>query len=107
MCSSDLDHDDNADKTPDEIELAMIDAGTDDFATDDRVWITEAPFSRAESVRSALEQAGVHVRESSHEYRATTTVILTETERATAEQIVDTLEEHDDVQGVFSNIQKE
>ncbi|MDP3772043.1 MAG: YebC/PmpR family DNA-binding transcriptional regulator [bacterium] len=98
---------DNSGKTPDDIELAIIDAGADDFIFDEMGWFTQTPFAHAETVRVALEQAGVRVQESSHEYRATTTVIPAEMERMTTEQIINALEEHDDVQEVFSNLQKE
>lgn len=101
-----ISREDNAGKkSDDDIELAIIDAGADDFTTDETGWVADTSFARMETVRAALEQSGVRVRETGHEYRAGTISTLAAAERETVNRIIETVGEHDAVQEVFSNLE--
>jgi YebC/PmpR family DNA-binding regulatory protein len=92
-----------AGRDPDEITLAAIDAGAEDFTVeDDSVTVLTAP-SDLEAVRSALIDAGFEVTSAELTMTPTTPLRL---EGGDAEQVLrllDRLEDLDDVQRVYSN----
>jgi YebC/PmpR family DNA-binding regulatory protein len=98
---------DNPEKTPEEIELAIIESGADDFKKLDGEWIVETKFEQMEKVRQEIESRGIKIKEISHDYRAQTTTALPEQTAAETEKLLDIISEHDDVQGVYTNIVKE
>jgi len=91
----------------DEVMLMVVDAGAEDFNADEESYeITTQPGDFAQ-VKEALDQAGI-----SQEYAEITMAPLNtvKLEGAEAEQmlkLLDALEEHDDVQNVYSNFTAE
>ncbi|HZD64987.1 MAG TPA: YebC/PmpR family DNA-binding transcriptional regulator [Acidimicrobiales bacterium] len=90
----------------DEEDLTMValEAGAEDLADDGEVWrITCAPTDLT-GVRTALEGAGIPIESTEVAMIPTTTVPLaTEDEARKVLRVVDALEDHDDVQNVWSN----
>jgi YebC/PmpR family DNA-binding regulatory protein len=88
----------------DEIALAAIDAGADDVETDDphALAIYTSP-SDLESVRRALEDAGVPVESAESAMIAKQTVELDAARARQALRLVEQLEDLDDVQRVSAN----
>ncbi len=81
----------------------VLPAGADDVSSDDEVWQVTCPPSALASVRDALEAAGTPATEAQIMWIPSTTVEV-EGERAMqVNRLIDALEEHDDVQKVFSN----
>ncbi len=91
---------------PDEEELMLhaLEAGAEDFTTEDDVYeITTEPGDYA-TVRDALEAAGYGFLDTSLGPVPTTWSELTEAEQLqNIEKLIDRLEEHDDVQEVYHN----
>jgi YebC/PmpR family DNA-binding regulatory protein len=87
------------------LELAL-EAGADDMETDaeDTYEVRTSP-ARLESVRQALAAAGVPIREAEITKVAASTVAVDESHASQLLRLLDALEEHDDVQKVFSNFQ--
>jgi YebC/PmpR family DNA-binding regulatory protein len=88
----------------DEVALAAIDAGAEDVDTesDDTIEIFTSPGD-LESVRKALEGAGVQVDSAEHTMVAKQTVELDSHKARQALRLVELLEDLDDVQRVTAN----
>ena len=87
----------------DEITLDIIDAGADDFeSVDETLRIYSSP-SRMEQVRKIMANHGVLIKSSEIEMMPKNTVNLDKSTAAKILKLLDTLEEIDDVQKVFSN----
>jgi YebC/PmpR family DNA-binding regulatory protein len=83
--------------------MGAIDAGAEDVSLDGDVFevITEpADFT---AVREALEAAGVELQSAEVNMRPTTRTPVEESDAGTLMKLIDTLEEHDDVQAVHAN----
>jgi YebC/PmpR family DNA-binding regulatory protein len=88
---------------PDEVALAAIDAGAEDFHADDDVLSIHTRPEDLESVRSALEQGGVQADSSEIARVPNATITLAEKEAIQALKLLDRLEDLDDVQRVYTN----
>ncbi len=85
------------------MEVAM-EAGAEDLSDEEERWsVTTAPADLM-SVRHALEEAGLEPGSSDLEMLPTTTVqVEEESEAKRVLRLIEALEDHDDVQNVFSN----
>ena len=88
----------------DDLMLAALDAGTEDIADQGDTWqLTTSPVD-LHAVRTALDEAGISVTSSELTMLPTTSVPLEDEAGARAViRVIDSLEEHDDVQNVFAN----
>jgi YebC/PmpR family DNA-binding regulatory protein len=87
----------------DEVALVAIDAGAEDFTTDeDAISIYTRP-EELETVRRSLIEAGHEPASAEIAKVPTTTVALSEREAVQALRLLDRLEDLDDVQRVYSN----
>jgi len=88
----------------DDVMLAALDAGAEDIAEQGGAFtITTAP-SDVPSIRAALEEAGVPIESADTTRVASTSIELAD--EGSAKQVlrvIDALEDHDDVQGVYAN----
>jgi len=90
-------------KNSEELELIAIDAGADDVdASGEQVEVYTKP-SELESVRRALEAAGVKMESAELTMVAKNLVELDATKARQALRLVENLEDHDDVQRVTAN----
>ncbi|ATY85429.1 YebC/PmpR family DNA-binding transcriptional regulator [Kyrpidia spormannii] len=88
----------------DDAMMAALEAGAEDFtAEEDRYVITVAPEQLRE-VRENLEKAGVPIEGAEVTFVPQTTVNLEGDEAQRMVDLLEALEEHDDVQNVFSNV---
>ncbi|MEI2639518.1 MAG: YebC/PmpR family DNA-binding transcriptional regulator [Microthrixaceae bacterium] len=89
----------------DEVMMAAIEAGADDVEAGDDVWsITCDPHLTSE-IRSALEEAGIKVESSDLTMIPSSTVELDDIGAVKGVlKLIDTLEDHDDVQDVYANL---
>jgi YebC/PmpR family DNA-binding regulatory protein len=84
--------------------LLVADAGGEDIEADDGNWRVTCPPGSLGAVREALEAAGVTVGDAEVVMVPTTTVpIGDENEARKVLRLIDALEDHDDVQEVWSN----
>jgi YebC/PmpR family DNA-binding regulatory protein len=90
--------------TEDDLMLAALDAGAEDIVDEGDTWRVTTPPTDLQSVRSALEGAGIPFTSADLTMLPSQTVPLTD--EATARSVVrliDALEDQDDVQAVYAN----
>lgn len=90
--------------TEDDVLLAALDAGAEDVTEAGDGFQVITPPTELHVVRAALEEAGIKVESSDLTMIASTSIELED--EASARQVllvVDALEDHDDVQGVYAN----
>ena len=89
----------------DELMMAAIDAGADDVTGDDEHWQVTCEAQLTAAVRHAIEEAGITVDSSDLTMLPSSTVELDSAESAKAVlRLFDALEDHDDVQHVYANM---
>lgn len=89
----------------DDISLAAIDAGADDFQEDEGILEIYTEAARLEEVRAALEASGVDVVSSEVSLIPKMTVAVDQDAAQQTMRLIDRLEELDDVQRVYSNVE--
>jgi len=88
----------------DELTLAAADAGADDVQDVGDAWHVTTPPTELHAVRTAMEEAGIAVKSSDLTMIPTTTVALdTEATAKSVLRLMDSLEDHDDVEAVYAN----
>jgi YebC/PmpR family DNA-binding regulatory protein len=92
-------------RDPDEVALVAIDAGAEDVTTDDGSVEIYTPFEGLEPVRAALESAGLSIESAEATLLPKTTVELDEEQATQVLKLIDRLEDLDDVQRVYSNVE--
>ena len=94
----------DAERASEDDLMMAIDAGAEDVAEDENVYEVVTGPSDLQSVREALEKAGIPIDSAELTMLATTTVPLgTESDARRVLRVIDGLEEDDDVQNVYSN----
>jgi YebC/PmpR family DNA-binding regulatory protein len=88
----------------DDLMLVAADAGADDIVDMGDLWQVTTPPTELHAVRTAIEAAGIAVKESDLTMVPTTSVELGEESAAKSVlRLVDALEDHDDVEAVYAN----
>jgi len=96
-----IEKDENTDV--DNIMMVAIDSGADDVEEeDDSIEITTSP-EQFETVKRALEQNGIKISSAEVTFLPKTTLSLSAKESDSIERLLEALEEHDDVQNVYTN----
>ncbi len=89
----------------DELMMAALDAGADDVTGGDEHWQVTCEAQLTAAVRQAIEEAGIAVDSSDLTMLPTSTVELDSVEAAKGVlRLIDALDDHDDVQDVFTNM---
>ncbi len=89
----------------DELMAIALDAGADDLSEDGPDWILTASPSQLHTLKSALEAANFPVESADLEMVPNTKVeIDTESSARRVLKLIEVLEDHDDVQNVWSNV---
>lgn len=81
----------------------VLDAGAEDLRDDGSTWEVLAPPEAFEAVRGALDQAGIKPDSAEVAWVPQNYVKLTGSQAQQMIRLVESLEEHDDVQHVFAN----
>ena len=89
----------------DEEELMMLalDAGAEDFSTDEEIYEITTDPSDFSAVREKLEENGLEFLEADIQMVPTTTVALDESGVEKMERLIERLEELDDVSNIYHN----
>jgi len=88
----------------DDLMAIVVDAGAEDLRDDGDSWVLTCEPSALADLRAALETAGIAVDSADLAMVPTTAVLVTD--ESTAKKVLhllDLLEDHDDVQAVYSN----
>ena len=83
--------------------MAAIDAGAEDVASDGDVLKVLTAATDLAAVRSALEESGVEIASAELSMEPQSTVEVSESEAGPLLRLMDSLEEHDDVDSVHAN----
>jgi len=88
----------------DDVMLAALEAGADDVTADGDSWLVTGEPAALEEIHSGIEAAGITVTSATSTMISSTSVPLRTAEDAKKVlRILDILEDHDDVQDVYSN----
>lgn len=88
----------------DDLELALIDAGAEDFAHDEDEIVITTAFSDFGNMQKALETQQLEIVSSELQRIPNSTVELTEEQQEEVFALVEKLEEDEDVQQVYHNL---
>ena len=91
--------------TEDDLFLLVADAGAEDLRRDDDTFVVEAPVEAFGAVQAALAGAGVEPEEAGLVRVPTTTTALAPDDAAKVLRLLDQLDDHQDVQAVFSTLE--
>lgn len=91
--------------TEDEIFELAIEAGADDVSIEDEVFVVKTSPSDFDQVRNNLADKGVVFTSAEIEWIPTNTITLADENLAKFRKMIDALEDLDDVQNVFHNVE--
>ncbi|NOY57809.1 MAG: YebC/PmpR family DNA-binding transcriptional regulator [Calditrichaeota bacterium] len=92
-----------ANTTEDDLMMIVVDAGAEDIATEEDMFVITTQAGDLEAVKKALEENGI-VYESAEITREPSSIVKVEGKSAESLlKLMDLLEEHDDVQNIYSN----
>ena len=92
-------------KDEEEVLMAVIDAGAEDVKEEEETFDVYAEPENFDSVREAVESAGYEIKEAKLAFVPNQSVELTGDEVTSALKLLDALDDQDDVQNVFSNVE--
>ncbi len=90
-------------KTEDEIMEIVLEAGAEDLQAEDDFFEVTTSLETFEDVRKALIDAGVQIENASLQWVAKNTVEVSGETAEKLEKLIDSLEDNDDVQNVYTN----
>jgi len=88
-----------------ELELELIDAGLEEIEENDEKIYIYGDYTNFGSLSQALEEKGIEVEKATLQRFPTTPVEFTEEQLVDIEKMLDKLEDDDDVQAVYTNIE--
>lgn len=91
------------DKDEDEIMMLALDAGAEDFASEEEVFIVTTTPEDFGTVREALEEAGLEFLEAAVKMIPDTYTSINEDDAKKFQKMLDLLEDDDDIQEVYHN----
>ena len=91
------------DKDEDEIMMLALDAGAEDFASEEEVFIVTTTPEDFGTVREALEAEGIEFLEADVKMIPDTYTEINEDDAKKFQKMLDLLEDDDDVQEVYHN----
>ena len=89
----------------DELELELIDCGAEEIDQDDEELLIAGAFEANGEIQKYLEDNGFEITSSELVYEPSEYKELSAEERADVEALIEAVEEDDDVQNVFTNMQ--
>ena len=89
----------------DNLELELIDFGLDEFSYDDEFIYIYTPFQEYGTMQKALEEKNIEIKATELQYIPTNYKDVTEEQRKEVNALIEALEEDDDVQSVYNNMQ--
>ena len=91
-------------KSKDDLELLAIDAGADDFSSEENLMYLYTKQEDLEKTKKALEEKGIKIESSNLEWVPKENVTVDDETRERCEKFFEAIDEHDDVQNIFTNI---
>ncbi len=88
-----------------ELELELIDAGLEEIEEEDGICLVTADYTSFGTLNSALEDMKIEITKANLERMANAPISITQEQQAQIDDILEKLEDDEDVQKVFTNIQ--
>ena len=92
-------------KELDEIELELIDFGLTEIEEEDGVLYIYGDYASFGTLSEGIEKLGLEAKKASLQYIANSPISLDEEQMNELEKLLDKLEDDDDVQAVYTNIE--
>ena len=92
-------------KELDEIELELIDFGLTEIEEEDGVLYIYGDYASFGTLSEGIEKMGLETKKASLQYIANSPISLNEEQMSEVEKLLDKLEDDDDVQAVYTNIE--
>ncbi len=92
-------------KELDEIELELIDFGLTEIEEEDGVLYIYGDYASFGTLSEGIEKLGLEAKKASLQYIANSPISLNEEQMSEVEKLLDKLEDDDDVQAVYTNIE--
>jgi len=89
--------------TEDEVMEIILDLGADDLKTEEEHFEIICPIESLETVRKGMEEKGFKLESASMQYIPKELITLDEEKSAAVIRFLETVEEYDDVQNLFTN----
>ncbi|QKG29794.1 MULTISPECIES: YebC/PmpR family DNA-binding transcriptional regulator [unclassified Campylobacter] len=89
----------------DEIELELIDFGLTELEEEDGILYIYGDYTSFGTLHDGIEKLGLEAKKSSLQYIANSPINLSEEQMEEIEKLLDKLEDDDDVQAVYTNIE--
>ncbi|MCL1868662.1 MAG: YebC/PmpR family DNA-binding transcriptional regulator [Paludibacter sp.] len=89
----------------DDLELELIDYGVDELENDEDAIILYGDFANYSSIQKHLEENGFEIFSAEFEYIPNDYKQLTDEQKASVTKLIDKIEEDEDVQNVFHNME--
>lgn len=89
--------------TEDEVMEIILDLGADDLKTEEEHFEIICPIENLETVRKGMEEKGFKLESASMQYIPKELITLDEEKAAAVIRFLETVEEYDDVQNLFTN----
>jgi len=93
------------DMSEDDVLLAVIDAGAEDVKEEEDTFEVFASPEKFDAVREAIENVGYEIKEARMSFIPNQSVELNGRDAATALKLLDSLDDSDEVQSIFSNLE--
>lgn len=90
-------------KTEDELMELALDAGADDLQAEEDFFEIQTPLEAFEAVRKSLSENNIKVENASLQWIAKNTISVTGEDAEKVIKLIESLEDSDDVQNVYSN----
>ena len=90
-------------QSEDDLMMLALDAGAEDFESDEECYTVTTSPEDFSTVREALESQGIEFLEASIQMVPTTYVALDEKDQERMEKLLDNLDDLDDVMNVYHN----
>ena len=90
-------------KTEDEIMEIILDAGAEDLQSEDEVYIVQTPIESFEAVRKILSEKNLTIENASLQWIAKNSIRVSGEDAEKVIKLLESLEDCDDVQNVYSN----
>lgn len=88
-----------------ELELELIDAGLEEIEEEEGECIVHADYTDFGNMNSKFEELGIELKKATLERIANTPISLNEEQMEEVQKIIDKLEDDEDVQAVYTNIE--
>ncbi|MBQ7668349.1 MAG: YebC/PmpR family DNA-binding transcriptional regulator [Clostridia bacterium] len=89
----------------DDLMMMALDAGAEDVASEDEYYEISTDPNNFSKVREELEKNGLTFLEAEIKYVPQTTTAVTEEDMVKVDRLIDALEDNDDVQNVWTNLE--